>query len=73
MRTHERHAAADLLVGALVERREHVLIRPAPELGAILDARQVAKCGHIGHTGGLARCHAAIGVAHMARQPVEQG
>ena len=60
-------------IGALIERRKHVLIRPAPELIAILCARQVAKRGHIGHAGGLAGCHAAIGVAHMARQPVEQG
>ena len=70
---HERHAAAHLLVGALVERRQHALVRPALQLFSVLGLGQIPQRGHVGHVRGLAGRHLSVSIAHMARQSVDQG
>ena len=73
MRTHKRHAAAHLLIGTLIEGREHMLVRPALKFLAPLGLRQIPQCGHIGHACVLTGRHLPIRGARMACQSVEQG
>ena len=71
MRSHQRHAAANFLVGALIKGSQHALVRPALQLFAIIDLGQIPQRGRIGHAGSLAGRHLTVGSVHMARQPVE--
>ena len=73
MRTHKRHAAAHLLIGTLIEGREHMLVCPVLKFLAPLGLRQIPQRGHIGHACVLTGRHLPIRGAHMACQSVEQG
>ena len=73
MRTHECHAAANFLIGALVERREHALVCPAPQLLAVIGLGQLPQRGRIGHIGLLPGRNQPVGIAHVSGQAIEQG